>query len=328
MAITCIWGLILGTGMVFFPETPRYDYSHGRIDSARKTMMLFYGIPDNHVQLFREMEEIQEKDAEDKMTANEPWYQMFFAPAMAYRLILGMLLQMLQQLTGANYYFYYGTTVFKGAGINNSYVTQMIMGGVNFGTTFLALYFIEHLGRRKSLIFGASWMFVCFIVYSSVGHFSLDRENPPNTPGAGTAMVVFACLFILGYASTWGPMVWALISEMYPSRYRAQAMSLPTASNWLWNFLLAFFTPFIQKAIDFRYGYVFAGALALGVFISFFGVIETSGRTIEEVDTMYRLGVKPWKSADFVIPEINTFSDKRKSDEHPAEQREEHVSAA
>lgn len=330
MGITCIWGLILGLGMIFFPETPRYDYRCGRVDAARKTMMFFYGIPDNHVQLFREMEEIQEKDAEDKMTANEPFYQMFFAPGMLYRLALGMILQMLQQLTGANYYFYYGTTVFQGAGIDNSYVTQMIMGGVNFGTTFLALYFIERLGRRKSLILGASWMFVCFMIYSSVGHFLLDRDIPQNTPGPGKVMVVFACLFITGYASTWGPMVWALISEMYPSRYRAQAMSLPTASNWLWNFLLAFFTPFINKAIDFRYGYVFSGALVLGIFVVYFGVIETSGRTIEEVDTMYRLGVKPWKSSDFVLPESSTLNEKEKrnSDVHPVEQQEEHVSAA
>jgi len=50
---------------------------------------------------------------------------------------------------------------------------------------------------------------------------------------------------------------------LYPSRYRAKAMALSTASNWLWNFLLAFFTPFITGAIDFRYGYVFAGCNVL-----------------------------------------------------------------
>ncbi|KAI5293359.1 hexose transporter hxt1 [Ascosphaera acerosa] len=179
----------------------------------------------------------------------------------------------------------------------------MILGAVNFGTTFLGLYFIEHLGRRKSLLIGAVWMFCCFIVFASVGHFSLDVQDPETTPGPGKAMVVFACLFILGFASTWGPTIWTLISEMYPSRYRARAMALPTASNWLWNFLLGFFTPFITSAIDFRYGYVFAGCLAMAWVTVYFFVIETAGRTIEEVDTMYRLGVKPWKSADFVIPD-------------------------
>jgi SP family sugar:H+ symporter-like MFS transporter len=205
-------------------------------------------------------------------------------------------------LTGANYFFYYGTTIFKGAGIPNSYVTQMILGGVNFGTTFLGLYLIEHYGRRRSLIIGALWMFVCFMVFASVGHFSLDRDFPERTKPAGVAMVVFACLFILGFASTWGPMVWTIIAELYPSQYRARAMSLATASNWLWNFLLAFFTPFITADIDFRFGYVFAGCLFLAAGLVYFTVIEGQGRTLEEIDTMYLMKVKPWKSSKFKFP--------------------------
>jgi SP family sugar:H+ symporter-like MFS transporter len=178
----------------------------------------------------------------------------------------------------------------------------MILGGVNFGTTFLGLYLIENYGRRRSLIAGALWMFVCFMIFASVGHFSLDRQNPQNTKSAGVAMVVFACLFILGFASTWGPMVWTIIAELYPSQYRARAMSLATASNWLWNFLLAFFTPFIVSAIDFRFGYVFAGCLFLAAGLVYFAVIEGQGRTLEEIDTMYLMKVKPWKSSKFVFP--------------------------
>ncbi|KAI5289647.1 hexose transporter hxt1 [Ascosphaera aggregata] len=303
LGITFAWGLILGTGILCFPETPRFDYKKGNAERAKQTMMRFYGVPENHRILQIELREIHEKNEEDKEVANEPFFAMFTAPGMFKRLVLGMALQMWQQLTGANYYFYYGTTVFAGAGISNSYVTQMILGGVNFGTTFLGLYFVDHLGRRKSLILGAIWMFCCFIVFATIGHFVLDYRNPENTPVPGKVMVVFACLFILGFASTWGPMVWTLISEIYPSRYRARAMALPTASNWLWNFLLSFFTPFITSAIDFRYGYVFAGCLAMAGLTVYFFVIETAGRTIEEVDTMYKLKVKPWKSAEFVIPD-------------------------
>jgi len=69
-------------------------------------------------------------------------------------------------------------------------------------------------------------------------------------------------------------MIWTITGELYPSRYRAKGMSLSTASNWLWNFLLAFFTPFITSAIDFRYGYVFAGCNILGGLLIYFFVIE------------------------------------------------------
>ena len=147
---------------------------------------------------------------------------------------------------------------------------------------------------------------MCFMIFASVGHFSLNEENPQSTPQAGTAMIVFACLFIAAFAryvtpptlfvstsltrfcSTWGPMVWTVTGELYPSRYRAQCMSLSTASNWIWNFLIAFFTPFITSSIDFRYGYVFAACCFTASVTVYFFLLEGQGRTLEEMDTMYR----------------------------------------
>lgn len=177
-------------------------------------------------------------------------------------------------------------TIFQAVQIS-SFVTQIILNVINFSTTFLGLYIVEHFGRRKSLITGSIWMFVCFLIFASIGHFMLDRENPSNTPTAGIVLIVFACLFILGYATTWGPMVWTLIAEIYPSKYRARAMALATASNWTWNFLIAFFTPFITSSIDFRYGYLFAACNFVGGMLVYFFVLEGQGRTLEEIDTMY-----------------------------------------
>ncbi|OOQ83430.1 High-affinity fructose transporter ght6 [Penicillium brasilianum] len=302
MGITYLWALILGLGMALFPESPRYDYRHGKVEKAMDTLSKIYGVPRNHRALHIEFDEIKAKYEEEVRNGQVTWKQMYRAPTMKYRVAVGVALQALQQLTGANYFFYYGTTVFNGAGIKNSYVTQMILGGVNFGSTFLGLYLVEHYGRRRSLIVGALWMFVCFMVFASVGHFSLDQVNPESTKPAGIAMVVFACLFILGFASTWGPMVWTIIAELFPSQYRARGMSLATASNWLWNFLLAFFTPFIVSAIDFRFGYVFAGCLFLAAGLVYFAVIEGQGRTLEEIDTMYLMKVKPWESSKFEFP--------------------------
>jgi SP family sugar:H+ symporter-like MFS transporter len=302
MGISFIWVAVLGFGIIFFPESPRYDYRHGRVDVAKATMIKLYGVPENHRAVAEELAEIKEKYEEELLHANQKWWEIFTGPRMPYRIALGVTLQALQQLTGANYFFYYGTVIFKSTGINNSYVTQMILGGVNFGTTFLGLYVVEHFGRRKSLIFGAFWMFVCFMIFASVGHFALDRTVPQNTPHAGKAMIVFACLFILGFASTWGPIIWTICAELYPSRYRSKAMGMSTASNWFWNFLLAFFTPFIVGDIDFRYGYIFAGCLFLAAGTVYFFVIEGQGRTLEEIDTMYILHVDPRKSTQWIAP--------------------------
>jgi SP family sugar:H+ symporter-like MFS transporter len=203
----------------------------------------------------------------------------------------------------------------------NSFITQIILNTINFLVTFIGLYLVEHYGRRKSLISGSLWMFVCFMIFASVGHWALDRDDSSRTPHAGIAMIVFACLFILGFATTWGPMIWTIMAEIYPSRYRAKAMALATASvssqtntlndasaaytvaqNWLWNFLLAFFTPFITGDIDFLYGFVFAGCNLIGAAIVYFFVIEGKGLSIEEIDTAYLEHVKPWESSKWVPP--------------------------
>jgi MFS transporter, SP family, sugar:H+ symporter len=212
IGIGFIWIGILAGGILLFPETPRYAYRKGRTEEAKATMTKVYGAPPNHYSVAMELEEIEAKlRAETNMGSPlAEWYNMFFAPRMAYRIALGMGLQMLQQLTGANYFFYYGTVIFQATGINNSFVTQMILNGINFGTTFYGLYIVEHYGRRKSLIYGSTWMFICFMIFASVGHFSLDRQHPANTPHSGVAMICFASFFIFGFATTWGPMIWTI----------------------------------------------------------------------------------------------------------------------
>ncbi|KAF1849252.1 siderophore iron transporter mirC [Cucurbitaria berberidis CBS 394.84] len=312
LGLSFVPAVILCVGILGFSETPRYNYRNGKIDKATATMAKVYGVPTNHYSIQLELEEMRTKLAAESTigTPLQEWIGMWKAPKMAYRLAIGIALQMFQQLTGANYFFYYGTTVFAGTGIKNSYVTQMILNGINFGVTFYGLYIVEHYGRRKSLIAGSVWMFICFLIFASVGHFALDRVNPENTEKAATAMICFACFFIFGFATTWGPICWTICGELYPSRYRAKAMALSTASNWLWNFLLAFFTPFITKAIDFRYGYVFAGTNVLGGLIVYFFVMEGKGRTLEEIDTMYLMGVKPWESATWEVPDLEEMSGK------------------
>ncbi|OCK75994.1 general substrate transporter [Lepidopterella palustris CBS 459.81] len=304
IGIGFIWPTIMSVGMLFMRESPRWDYRHGNIDEARGTIALSYGTAEDHPEVNREMSEIKAKlDAESACGGKHPWYEIFTGPKMAYRMLLGITLQALQQLTGANFFFYYGTSIFTSVGLSNAYVTSMILGGVNFGTTFPGLYIVERYGRRPSLIIGGLWMFMCFMVFSSLGHFALSRNDPTSTPIVGYAMIFFACLFIAGFAMTWGPIVWALVGEIYPSRYRAKCMALATASNWMWNFLISFFTPYITGIIDYRYGYIFAACCFTGALVVYLFVCESQNRTLEEIDTMYILGVNPIKSKHWQPPD-------------------------
>lgn len=303
-----LWTLILGVGILLFPETPRYDFQHGRAERAEKTLCRVFGASPNHYAIRSQVQEIQSKlEAERAImaqnTRTQEFFSMFTAPRMAYRILLGMVLQMFQQLSGANYFLYYGVTIFSTVGID-PFITQIILNTINFVATFPGLYMVEKFGRRRSLIAGSLWMFVCFMIFASVGYFLFDSENPDNqssdTPGI--VMIVFAALFFCGFATTWGPMIWAIQAEIFPSRYRAKSMALSTASNWIWNFCIGFFTPFITNDINFAFGYVFAGCNLVAALIVYFFVIEGQGRTIEEIDTMYLEKVTPWKSSKWEPP--------------------------
>jgi len=198
-----------------------------------------------------------------------------------YRTILGIVLQAGQQLTGANFLFYYGTTIFSATGLSNSYVTQIILGSVNVGCTFLGLWVAAKCGRRKALMAGAAWSFMCFLIYALVGHFQINNADPSSTPTAGNILIVFSCLFIVAFATTWGPLVWAIVAELYPARYRAQCMALATASNWLWNFLTSLFTQLIVQDIHWLYGLVFSGCSFALFFVVYFFLIESKDRSLE-----------------------------------------------
>jgi SP family sugar:H+ symporter-like MFS transporter len=303
MGVGYIWAFILGVGIMFLPESPRYDWNHGRSERARTTMSKFYGLPEHHPMIETETEEIQR--VMELTQGDHPWWEAITGPRMFYRIALAMALQMLQQLTGANYFFYYGTTVFQGVGIKNSYVTAMILGGVNVGATFFGVWMARHFRRRESLYIAALWQTMCFLVFASVGQFQF-KDAPIGSPTAktsGTVMIVFACLFIVSFATTWGPLVWACIGEMFPYRYRAVAMAFATSANWFWNFMLAFFTPFITGDIQYAYGYVFAGCNLAAFVVVFFFLVESSGKTLEEVDEMYLLHVNPITSASFEFDE-------------------------
>lgn len=286
------------------PESPRYAYRLGRMQEARVTLGRLNGV-DAHSRLIDlEIMEIEEKIlAENINGSHHSWHEIFTAPRMLYRTLLGMVLQAGQQLTGANFFFYYGTTIFRSTGISNSYITSIILGSVNVGATVVGLWIVENCGRRKSLMVGAAWMCMCFLVYSFVGHFALSTSDPLSTPAAGAVLIVFTCLFIVAFATTWGPMVWAIVGELYPARYRATCMALATASNWLFNFLISFFTTFITNKIDYFYGLVFAGCCFVLFWVVFFFMMESKDRSLEEIDTMYLRNVNPrasakWKPSD------------------------------
>ena len=113
---------------------------------------------------------------------------------------------------------------FSSIGIDNSFITQFILGSVNVVCTFPGLYMVEKFVRRECLTIGALWMCMCFLVFASLGNFKLYNADGSSNQTIGYVMIVFASLFIAAFASTWGPMAWACVAEMYPASTEVRAL--------------------------------------------------------------------------------------------------------
>lgn len=291
LGLSFAWALLMITGMAFTPESPRFLIEKGRIEEAKASLATVNKQAIDSPFVTNEAEVLISAIQFEESQGSATWGELFTGqPKIFYRLMVGIILQSLQQLTGDNYFFYYGTTIFKSVGLEDSFETSIVLGVVNFASTFLALYVVDHFGRRKTLMGGSAGMLVCMVIFASIGvknlyphGYGLDANK-----SVGDAMIFLSCFFIFFFATTWGPTVFVVVSETYPLRIRGKGMSLASAANWIWGFLIGFFTPFITNTIHFAYGYVFFGCLVFSLFFVFAFVPETKGLSLEDVDELYR----------------------------------------
>ena len=301
-----LWAMIIIGGMTFVPESPRFLVEVGRMEEAKRSVARSNKVDPEEVGVQIEIDLIAAGVEAERQQGKASWGELFSTKTkVLQRLITGILMQSFLQLTGENYFFYYGTTIFKSIGLTDSFETSIVLGIVNFASTFLSMYVVDAFGRRKCLLWGAAGMTACMVVFASVGVTSLwpNGENVGEaSKGAGNCMIVFTCFFIFCFATTWAPIAYVVVAESFPLRVKSKCMSISTAFNWLWQFLIGFFTPFITSAIKFYYGYVFMGCLVAMFLYVFFFLPETSGLTLEEVQILYDEGIPPWRSADWVPP--------------------------
>ena len=299
------WALFMISGLTFVPESARYLIQQDRLEDGKKSLAFLNKASEDDPIVEAEFDAILASVESEKLAGEASFGEIFSTKTKVFqRLVMGSLVQSLQQLSGDNFFFYYGTIVFAAVGLKDSFQTSIVIGVVNFFSTFCALYTVERWGRRQVLLTGAMTMVFCYVVFASVGvkrlYIGGYSPDAKTSKGAGNCMIVFTCFFIFCFANSWAGLAYVICAESYPLRVKNKCMAIASASNWIWGFLISFFTPFITSAIHFSYGYVFMGYMIFGFFYVIFAVPETKGLTLEEVNEMWLDGVLPWKSASWV----------------------------
>ncbi|GMM30134.1 hypothetical protein DAMA08_028790 [Martiniozyma asiatica (nom. inval.)] len=290
ISLCILWGLLFIISNFIVPESPRYFVKQKKFIEARKAIAY---VNRTHVN-----SELTESELGDILSAVEKetnerkgkWSELFTGrPHLLVRLLLGIALQSFQQLTGNNFFFYYGTFIFKSVGFENSFLTSIIIGIVNFGSTIVAICIADMFGRRTTLISGAIMMLVCLLCFSIIGTSYLYPQgyNMPPDQTYGYIMIVLTCVFIFSFATTWAPCVFVVVSEIYPLRLRSKGMAIATSANWIWGFIISMSTPAIIDKFRFGCGYIFFGACFFAAIVVFLMLPETKGFNLDNIDDLY-----------------------------------------
>ncbi|KAI7216076.1 putative glucose transporter rco-3 [Hortaea werneckii] len=304
-----IFGLVLGGGLLFLPDSPRYYVKRGRVEKARKALSSVRGQPQDSEYVEAELAEIiANEEYERSLIPAGSWINgwmncfrgsVFKSNSNLRKTILGTSLQMMQQWTGVNFIFYYSTPFLSSTGaIDNVFLISLIFTLVNVCSTPISFWTVEWLGRRPLLIWGAFGMLICQFLVAIIGvtvGFNHTYENAAgdtiaNNIPAVNAQIAFIAIFIFFFASTWGPGAWIVIGEIFPLPIRSRGVGLSTASNWLWNTIIAVITPYMvnqdEGNLKSNVFWIWGGLCTCAFVYSYFLVPETKGLSLEQVDKM------------------------------------------
>lgn len=278
-----LWALIIAVGLTFTPESAPFLISRkNAITEAKESFAKMNAISTSDYRTidFIEMS-VREKHKRKKEAKNRDIFEWARGkPMLGVRLLIGIFVMSFQQLSGINYFFYYGTTIFERTSMD-PYAVTMILSSVNFIATFGGLYTVEAFGRRTCLLAGSIGMFCCMLIFASVGSFGM------NSDAAYAVMIASTCVYLIFFATTLGPVTFALVSELFPMRTKSTSMAVCTSFNWMFNFLISFLTPIIASRIGFLYGYFFAGCLLVSAIFAWVMVPETKNMTETDIDALY-----------------------------------------
>eukprot|EP00804_Cyclotella_cryptica_P007219 CCRYP_009747-RE/>CCRYP_009747-RE protein AED:0.11 eAED:0.11 QI:189/0.90/0.91/1/0.81/0.75/12/500/562 len=278
-----VFSLALVGLLTIMPESPHFLVSNERFDDAREAL----GKTRFEDQIDWELDELklEAKNAREEGVAN--WGEVFddTNKKMRTRVRTGVLLQSFQQLSGINAIMFYAPNILQDFfGSKGSIYGTLALNIINFFATFITIFSIERFGRVFLLFTGGLVMLVALIPTAVLA--SVDSEEG-SVQAIGIGVTVFCALYVIGFAYSWGPVVWVVCAEMFPMRERGKATSLTTFSNWFWTCIVGAVFPIASTAsLAGCFGFFAAVVFVATTFVYLF-LPETANLTAPEIDEQY-----------------------------------------
>lgn len=266
-------GLFL-IALLFVPESPRWLIKEGRTDDASDILTRVGG----RTNAQKELLEIRSAIAEEAGSVRQ-----LFEPGLRIALVIGVVMAILQQVTGINTILYYAPRIFLNAGYENAssaFLASIIVGATNALCTVIALWLIDKVGRKPLLLVGSAGMGVSFLVLGLA-----FRGDAPSGPWILIPILSYVACFAVGL----GPVVWVLLSEIFPTRIRGRAMSLATICLWIACFGVSQTFPVLveNKHIGPSGTFWMYAIMCAVTFVFVWRVVfETKGKTLEQIERL------------------------------------------
>ena len=277
-----VWRMMLGTSAIpailfllllqIVPESPKWLTIQHK--EAEALFILQKIVSDNEAT--REITDIKANLARET-----GGFSLIFKGSFRLPMLIGISLAFLTQISGINAIIYYGPRIFESAGlpIADALGSQVIIGIVNVLFTVIAIWKIDQLGRRPLLIAGIIGIVSSLLIIGALFYF-----NSSNT----YLLLLFILFFIACFAFSYGPVIWVLLSEIFPAKIRGQAMALATFSLWIGTALVGQLTPvLLEKLHPAGTFWLFALVTTPALYLSLKIIPETKGKSLEEIENYW-----------------------------------------
>ncbi|GAB5563718.1 MAG: D-xylose transporter XylE [Winogradskyella sp.] len=273
--------LLFLTLLFFVPKSPRWLCIKGKSEEA---LQILEKIQDSE----SAKQDIKEIKASLESETSKTNINYLAKPLFGI-IIIGTALSILQQFTGINAVLYYGADIFEkalGFGQEDVLKQQILLAFINVIFTLVAMYTVDKFGRKPLIYIGCIGMIVGFLLLG----ITLQQQT------VGILSLLGILIFIASFSLSMGPIVWVLLSEMFPNKIRSVAMSIAVAAQWAANYVVSQSFPMVVGS-DLNNNSTWNGSLPYFIFIFFIVIIiiitykfipETKGKTLEELEEIWK----------------------------------------